>query len=399
MGSSRLSFFPTPYPDEILYSVFARYHIRSGNTSPRVTTSELFNSPSTLVRADLPYSLDTLVKNLPLKTKYTSCGLIKQHTLYPFYAVFLPEDRASLLMEFMRLQYGGSIHKRVGIAASSAEPQRYFRFCSLCFVEDQDKYGEAYWHRLHQTPGVLVCPVHAVALNDSLVPITGNNRHEYSAATLENCPLGAQKETYSNNTLQKLLLLTNSISWLMSNDLPCRGLDWLGKQYTGLLIDKGLATVRGRVYQKKFRDKFLSFYGHELLEALGEKMDDYNCTWLFDIVGAVHSSSFHPVRHLLSIRFLTKTLEDFFTTNFEHKPFGEGPWPCLNQLASHYLKPVVTDLVISQYSHPHFPVGTFRCDCRFVYCRTGPDETESDLYRADLLIPDEQLWKQKRLRR
>jgi hypothetical protein len=29
-----LSFFPTPYPDEILYSVFARYHARSGNIKP-----------------------------------------------------------------------------------------------------------------------------------------------------------------------------------------------------------------------------------------------------------------------------------------------------------------------------------------------------------------------------
>lgn len=36
-------FFPTPLPDEILCSVFARYHIRSGNRKPKVTLLELFN--------------------------------------------------------------------------------------------------------------------------------------------------------------------------------------------------------------------------------------------------------------------------------------------------------------------------------------------------------------------
>ena len=28
---SSLGFFPTPYPDEILYSVLCRYHVRGGN--------------------------------------------------------------------------------------------------------------------------------------------------------------------------------------------------------------------------------------------------------------------------------------------------------------------------------------------------------------------------------
>ncbi len=36
-----VSFFPQPYPDEILYSVIAPYHIRSGNTSPKITLQEL----------------------------------------------------------------------------------------------------------------------------------------------------------------------------------------------------------------------------------------------------------------------------------------------------------------------------------------------------------------------
>ena len=39
-----LGSFPTPYPDELLYSVVARYHVRSGNKSFRQTHEELFET-------------------------------------------------------------------------------------------------------------------------------------------------------------------------------------------------------------------------------------------------------------------------------------------------------------------------------------------------------------------
>lgn len=38
-----ISFFPTPYEDELLYSILARYHLRSGNISYVDTNKDLFN--------------------------------------------------------------------------------------------------------------------------------------------------------------------------------------------------------------------------------------------------------------------------------------------------------------------------------------------------------------------
>ena len=64
-----------------------------------------------------------------------------------------------------------SFYPRIQRMASSVTTPRYFRFCPLCLKEDLQEYGEAYWHRLHQTPGVLACPVHAIPLSDSIVPI------------------------------------------------------------------------------------------------------------------------------------------------------------------------------------------------------------------------------------
>lgn len=36
-----ITFFPVPYEDEVLYSVLARYHVRSGNTSYKATMQDL----------------------------------------------------------------------------------------------------------------------------------------------------------------------------------------------------------------------------------------------------------------------------------------------------------------------------------------------------------------------
>ena len=41
-----LQYFPTPYPDELWYSVLGRYHVRSGNPNSATTLRELFGVES-----------------------------------------------------------------------------------------------------------------------------------------------------------------------------------------------------------------------------------------------------------------------------------------------------------------------------------------------------------------
>ena len=293
-----------------------------------------------------------------------------------------------------------SFYPRIQRMASSVTTPRYFRFCPLCLKEDLQEYGEAYWHRLHQTPGVLACPVHAIPLSDSIVPIQGFNRHQYCAASLQNCPIDVPRESYGHSTLKKLLLLAKDIFWLINSDIPHREPSWFRNQYKALLIERGLAsTATQKTYQKNLADSFLYFYGCEFLEALNSGVSyDEPHSWLFRLLNnRVHSS--HPVRHLLMIRFLATSIEEFFTTNYDYKPFGESPWLCLNVAADHYLKPVVTDLVMSRNHDRNYdaskPVGTFRCSCGFIYARTGPDKTEDDKYRIGRVKAYGSVWEEK----
>jgi hypothetical protein len=113
--------------------------------------------------------------------------LINQHTLYPFYSSFLPEDRAMLILDSMKSEFGGDIHTRTGIMAGGIVISKYLKFCPECNDEDLSAYGEMYWHRLHQIPGVFVCVKHKVLLQDSTVLVQGYNKHEFHAACAENC--------------------------------------------------------------------------------------------------------------------------------------------------------------------------------------------------------------------
>ena len=58
-------------------------------------------------------------------------------------------------------------------------------------------------------------------------------------------------------------------------------------------------------------------------------------------------------------------------------------------------KPVVTDLTITICYDTRKPVGTFRCDCEFVFSRRGPDKSRDDQYRIGTIKNYGHVWKRK----
>ena len=62
-----LQYFPTPYPDELWYSVLCRYHVRSGNLSYLTTIKELFpGKTDAVIGSFFPNSiLYDVIKQLP----------------------------------------------------------------------------------------------------------------------------------------------------------------------------------------------------------------------------------------------------------------------------------------------------------------------------------------------
>lgn len=377
-----LGFFPTPYPDELLYSILARYHIRSGNFSPKATLFDLFGSTSVSSVVDLPGHLDALVDNMPPGSVFSAESILFNHTLFPFYAPFLPPERASEILSCMKGSSGGSIHGKAGIMASNFEIPRFLRFCPTCFLEDTEIYGEPYWHRLHQVPGVLVCQKHLTVLTDSTVRVSGYKKHEFHAPNEINCTISPQKISYTGEVLEKLCLIAEDVEFLLKNRLSSLSPFELQERYLSLLIDKDLATPTGRVRQRDLSTGFLNYYGNELLNLLQSPVNKSSDSWLNNIVRK-HRKAFHPIRHLLLLRFLSTPIEYFFAKSSEYKPlpFGEAPWPCLNAGSNHYKENTVYKCDITRCCDTKKPVGTFYCSCGFIYSRRGPDREINDRYK------------------
>jgi hypothetical protein len=390
-----VSFFPTPYPDELLYSVLARYHVRSANVSPKATLRELFGATTVIATFDLPSHIENLVSNLPMLSTHTVDGFIERHTLYPLYAPFLPPERALLVADSMRSHFYGDIHTRTGIMASSVPVYSSFRFCPVCLNEEVQKYGEPYWHRLHQVTGVLVCPAHYVLLQKSTVKIRGENRHEFYVADVENCSFKPAALCYSNETFNKLILLAQDVDAVLNQPIKSKTGEWYRRQYQALLTDKGLTAATGRVYQKTLLREFTDFYGNEFLEAVHSKIESgTEGGWLADIVRK-HRKVFHPIRHLLLMRFLDRNVNSFFACDYVSKPFGEGPWTCFNAASGHYLGKKINSVSVSYSRDSKRLIGTFSCSCGFAYSTSESSVPNGNKLKFGKIRSFGVIWEQK----
>lgn len=396
-----ITFFPTPYPNELLYSTLARFHIRSGNISPKATIEEVFDSRSVTAVVDLPANIDSLISNLPIGSNYTAERLIMGNTLYPFYSAFLPPERATMVLQSMKGSSGGSIHNRIGVMASTIKENRYIRVCKDCAKESLKTYGELYWLRSHQIPAVIICPKHKTLLYDSKVLVHHFNKHEFVPATVNNCNLTEEYTTLTNiedviesEFIPKYIQLVDNVDKLLNNHYPNKPPDWFFSLYKERLKLMGLANINGSVKQKELREQFVAFYGENLLKIVQSTVSDNESCWLSMMVRKPRKTV-HPIRHLLMIQFLGITLEELLNEETDYHPFGKAPFPCLNAGADHYLQPVIIEVSIRYDSKIKRPVGTFSCSCGFVYARSGPDSSEEDRYRVGRVKEFGQIWEVK----
>jgi len=62
------------------------------------------------------------------------------------------------------------------------ECDAFFRYCPACAVLDREKFGEAYWHRIHQITGINVCAIHGCLLLKTTVRLHNFNKRVLIAA-------------------------------------------------------------------------------------------------------------------------------------------------------------------------------------------------------------------------
>jgi transposase-like protein len=388
-----IGFFPDPYPDELLYSVCARFQDIVQYSNYQRLVQELFGIRQAKAVVDLPSHLGHLVATIPSEHRYTVDRLIDEGTLLPFYSPFLPPDRVCSLREAMSGDDGSNIHYRIGLIGSTIRSPDYLRFCPLCAVEDKEQFGERYWHRLHQVSGVEVCPTHAVFLEKSSVCVkTQSNPHKFISAEPAIQVTSWRLLDLSDPCHEKLLKLAYDAAWLLKQHGLVCVLQSVRARYMYLLADRGLATYSGRVHQDQLLEAFKNFYSLALLQLLQSELDEENyANWLSRLVRHPQGSQ-HPLHHLLLIHFLGHTAETFFKLPSELKPFGEGPWPCLNSVCKHFRKAQIQECKINYNSRDGMPIGIFSCKCGFVYSSKDFDQSTTGDFRVSTVKSCGPLW-------
>ncbi len=124
-----LEYFLDPHPDELLYSVWARISDQARYANRGDVALELFGNRSFSALVDWSCSLGYLVSQLPEGHCYTADLLIDSHTLFPFYAPFLPPERAQLLRDQMTYGNGVAFAARLGMLTSGIPPHKWLRYC------------------------------------------------------------------------------------------------------------------------------------------------------------------------------------------------------------------------------------------------------------------------------
>ena len=173
-----IGFMPEICPDELLYSMFARYYERSGYMAYIFAAEDLFQNKNE--RPDVEF-INRLTQDAQsvIHKKMSADEVIMNHTMFPYYGRFLSRERRTEAY-FALLNTDGNYRNLLPIP--KAKRQRFLRYCPMCVNMDRDKYGETYWHRIHQMQGIDICPIHFCVLQNTDIAIGSTTSPRFSAA-------------------------------------------------------------------------------------------------------------------------------------------------------------------------------------------------------------------------
>jgi hypothetical protein len=343
-----IGYFPEPHPDEIWYSVCARFSDRMRFGTESGVMRALYGRRHAIATVDLPHRLQALASQLPAGHPCTVDNIIDHYTFLPYYSPFLTTTTYVKAHRFMADGSKSSVRVRCGACTNRVRPPKFFCSCPACDCENREKYGEPYWRRLFQLPGVEVCPIHKVFLEPSdirLDPLL--NRHKYFSAESAQLATTVHPMNPKEPVHQILIDLARDIEWLLNQERLNPGLGALRARYRDILSKKGFATRGGSVRMGDLRREVLSRYGSKPLELLQSELPDTKGDgWLGHLLRKPNTAV-APLRHLLLLRALDVDLERFFFPNrfdqtAEPARAPAGPWPCFNPVCDHHGKPSIT---------------------------------------------------------
>ena len=255
-----------PYEDELLYSVLARAKVKNGYIAYTYAAEDFFLSPKTrpdieFVNAYSDNLMNAFEEIKPFK------NWIKENTMFYYYSHFIPEDRKTRAFESL-MQRNGEHGKNMCMPAKGN--RRFLRICPICYRNEIQTYGEAYWHRSHQMMEIDVCTIHNCRLMESTVKISGTASPSLITASEEfGGEISQEEEPVSGRKLTLAKYVTDTF----------KEVSVIGEYMTGRFTSKFLydnlegtkyVSARGeqrhmRLLQSDFNDYYSELRGNSFL--------------------------------------------------------------------------------------------------------------------------------------
>ena len=396
----KLPYFPNPLPDELFYSICARYHDDSPNSSCQQSMKDLYGIINVSAMVEFPSRLNAIILRLSPRTTLSAEKFINDNTLLPLFLPFLPTVRANKAIHQMKdpdMQL--SVSLVIGQSSRNIPLIQRLRYCSQCIEEDRLAFGEEYWHRSHQLAGIHLCHKHEEWLWESSVTV-GPNAPKHSFMSLGKRPDKSGSRLFGNqHDLDHHRWLAKSVHSILNyhKSRQAPDLSLLRQQYRSELNKRRYLSSAGEIFCKRLLGDFRDFYRAEFLKDIDCSLIGDNQNWLFSLFRKT-STTLHPLHHLLAMRFLSIPLVTVLSVERQNAhPFGHGPWPCLNRASAHFGADVISTCNIVKDEVTQTVTGTFPCSCGFTYSRKGPECDHEERMRYSSIISTGNNWDQKLL--
>lgn len=387
-----LNNIPVLYKDEYYYSWVSRCILISGYLSYEDYSKELFGINTISIHYFYPKYMDFFSMQIPEKLGIDADYIIKRHTLVPLYLPFLYRDKQIEIKESMLKGNGRGLLFKLGIFSNeifNSKPYK-IRYCPIC-IENSSRNGEDInLKRVQQVPGNLICKDHNVYLIEEEVNISASN---YYFSNLSEIDFSKSITHEIDTDLKKFFFdLHEDIEFILNGGFSEFSYYEVRKRYEEILIEKGYK-LNGNTKQLQLVKDFNNYYPDKFLRGLNSTVKNKKENWLRTLT-TNSKHRINAIRHLLFIRFIFGGAKNFVDYRFSYKPFGDGPWPCLNKVCSCYNELSITEYQLEKYHDISKPIGVFKCNCGFAYVRVAQKEYK-DLSKTVKVREYGDLWKAK----
>lgn len=366
-------FLPRIGDDELIYSVIARYGAMLGRGDGRTLTREFFGSPTNTTAVDLPCGMGQFAARLP--EVVDPMVLIQGHTLFPYMFRFAPPELTTRAREWL-LHGEGNRPPQVGVTAAAFKISVRLILCPTCVRIDLDGNISS-WRRTHQLPGVLVCPLHGVALHASRVARQGRRGLAAFVALTPEVVENAAPYAVARNQRRDLLGFAQGSARLL--ELPAAECDltWLQQRLRDLLRAFRWSRAPSLIASADLAAAFTRDVAvRNLMVAIGVRWTDGQLATALNGLLYRERVAKHPLLVLIVLRLAGATIEDLLAPSPLEPELGgqvleartkhvtRDDLPCGNPACGLHLGPVVSQpavLAIEVPVHARCPA------CGFTY--------------------------------